>query len=206
MNKGTLFTKGIFIENPLLITAMGISPALIGAKSAELAVALGLSAIAILIPSTLIMSLLKKFISDKTETLTILVLTAGFTAIVSILMRGYEPVLYEELMIPLAFISISCVLIETLTFYPRNYKMSETILNSMGIGIGYLIGLFLVGAIRELLATGSFWGTKVIPTITLEGDNFFITISGGLFVLGIVMAFFHWIANKIKRRSKGIWQ
>ena len=206
MNKSTLFTKGLFVENPLLIMSIGICPAIIGAKTVQLGLVLGIVVIVILFLSTTIINLLKKFVSDRTEQFLIIVLTAGFATLASLVIKAVFPELYDELILAMALLSINCILIETLTFYPRNYSFFENIMHTMGTGIGYLIGLILIGAFRELFTAGTIWGVEIVPVAILHGETFFQTVPGGLFIIALIMAFSRWISNKIKRRSKGIWQ
>ncbi len=206
MNKKTLFTKGIFIENPLLIMAMGISPALIGAKTIQLGIIMGLAMVAILLPATIIMGLLKKQITDRTESLLIVVLTGGITTMIALGMQAYAPRTYEELQIALPIIAVNCVIVETLTFYTRNYTRVESLLNSLGTGVGYLLALTVMGALRELFASGTLWGQQIIPIYNSTEDSFFLVIPGGLIIMACLMAFCNWVSNKIRRRRKGIWQ
>ncbi len=206
MNKITLLTKGIFLENPLLVLSLGLVPALLGAKTGELGLALGVCTFIILLITSILMSLIKKQIMDKTEKIIIIALTAGITTVVSLHLQAYNPELYAELNVALPLIAINCILIETLSFYPRNYTFIESTLNSIGVGIGYIWALALMGSIREILALGTLWGKQIIPIVPLEGETFFLLVPGGLIILAILMAFVHWITNKIKRRSKGIWQ
>ncbi len=206
MNKKTLFTKGIFIENPLLIMAMGISPALIGAKTAQLGIVLGICMVMILLPATIIMGLVKKQVTDKTESLLIVVLTGGFAAMIALVMEAYAPRTYEELQIALPVIAINCVIVETLTFYTRNYTRVESFLNSLGTGIGYLLALAVMGAMRELFASGTLWGQQIVPLYNAGEDTFFLIIPGGLLIMACLMAFCNWISNRIRRRRKGVWQ
>ncbi len=202
MNKLSLLTTGIFRENPLLIMAMGICPALLIAKTAQFGIVFGVSTLLVLTISSIVLNIFKSVIVDKLETPIIVVLVSGLTSIVAILLKGYYPVVYEDIGNYLPLIAVNCIVLESLTFFPRNHTFFETTLKSVGVGTGYLWVLVLVGGIRELLASGTFFGEEVF--IVAEQGGFFAQLPGGLLVLGTLMAFSNWISRKIVRR--GTWK
>lgn len=206
------FTKGIFKENPLFIIVLGLCPAL--AVSTEVINALGMGAgvIFVLLGSNVCVSALKNFIPEKVRIPSYIVIIASFVTIVEMVMEAYAPDLYKNLGIFVSLIVVNCVILGRAEAYASKHSLVHSILDALGMGVGFTLGLLLIAAIREIFGAGTitlfpvkalgFSGKIQMGWLNAYPVKVLAFASGALLVMGYLKAFFNWMEHRLKTISR----
>lgn len=190
------FTKGFVKENPVLVTLLGMCPTLAVTTMASNGIGMGLATTFVLTGSNIVISLLKKIIPDAVRLPCYIVIIAGFVTLIEFLLKGYVPALYDSLGIFLSLITVNCIILGRAEIFASKNKLIPSILDGLGMGLGFTLALFIMGAIREIIGTGSIFGTS-IPFISQNPMSIFIMPAGGFFTLGVIIA----VVNKLKNKK-----
>ncbi len=161
------FLKGIFIENPLFISLLGTCPALATTKSIEAAIGMGLLFIIVLVCSNVLISLLRKIIPDEIRTPAYILVIATFVTIVKMLAQAYLPELYSTLGVFIALIVVNCIVLGRAEAFASKNKVLPSLLDALGMGIGYMLALIIIAFFREVLGTGMITFGKIFTFIPL---------------------------------------
>ncbi len=192
MNKLSIITKGIIKENPIFVLVLGMCPTLGTTTSAFNGLGMGLATTFVLMLSNLVISLIAGFIPAKVRIPSFIVVIAVFVTMVQLIMQAYVPTLYETLGLFIPLIVVNCIVLGRAEAFASKNKPLDSFLDGLGAGIGFTLGLTVLGAVRELLGSGAFFGWKILP-----GDAMlvFILAPGAFIALGYLMVLF----NKIKK-------
>ncbi|MCQ2285577.1 MAG: electron transport complex subunit E [Bacteroidales bacterium] len=193
MNKWRILTKGIIKENPNLILVLGMCPTLGVTTSAINGLGMGLATMFVLMLSNTIISMVKGIIPTQVRIPAYIVIIATFVSIVDLLIQGYVPALAENLGLFIPLIVVNCIVLGRAEAFASKNGVFDSMLDGIGMGLGFTLTLFLIGAIRELLGNGSILNYKLING---DGILIFILAPGAFFVLGLVMALVRFIQNK----------
>lgn len=194
------FTKGIFKENPIFVIVLGLCPTL--GVSTQVVNALGMSAgvLFVLVCSNIFVSLLKDFIPDKVRIPSYIVIIASFVTIVEMVMHAYTPSLFESLGVFVPLIVVNCLILGRAEAFANKNGVLASILDALGMGIGFALSLLLISLIREVLGSGtitlfpmgSFDGVIEIPILYSSPMRIISLSAGALLVMGYLKAFFNW--------------
>lgn len=198
--KNTIF-KGLFKENPILVLAIGLCPALAVTTTLERAIAIGIALLVVLICSNLVISLIRKIIPEVIKKIVCLVVITTFTTMVSIYMNAYLNDIYTELGIYLSLLAVNYLIIERTMSFSLDNNIFKSFVDSLSFGIGSLVGLILIAATREMLGSGmlTIWGSIAIDLmpiynfLNIKPSSFFVSNSGAF----IVIAFYIGIIKSI---------
>lgn len=190
------FTKGFIKENPVLVTLLGMCPTLAVTTMASNGIGMGLATTFVLVGSNIVISLLKKIIPDAVRLPCYIVIIAGFVTLIEFLLKGYVPALYDSLGIFLSLITVNCIILGRAEIFASKNKLIPSILDGLGMGLGFTLALFIMGAIREIMGTGSIFGIS-LPFISENPMSIFIMPAGGFFTLGIIIA----VVNRLKNKK-----
>lgn len=188
--------EGLFKENPVLVLMLGLCPTLAVTTSASNAIGMGLSSTAVLIMSNLLISLLRKVIPDTVRMPAYIVIVASFVTIVQFLMEGFTPEIYESLGIYIPLIVVNCIILGRAEAFASKNSVGLSIMDGIGMGLGFTIGLLLIGMFREVLGAGTIFNIKVMP-VSYEPISIFVLAPGAFFVLAILTS----IQNKLSLKS-----
>ena len=191
------FTKGLIKENPNMVTLLGMCPTLAITTMASNALGMGLSTTFVLVCSNIVISALRKVIPDKVRIPAYIVIIASFVTIVQMVVKAFLPALDEQLGVYLPLIVVNCIILGRAEAFANKNPVLASAVDGLGMGIGFTAALFIMGAAREILGAGSFYGISV-PFLAENPMLIFILPPGGFFVYGITMA----VANRIAE-SKG---
>lgn len=193
--KGNLYelTKGIIKENPTLVTLLGMCPTLAVTVSASNGIGMGLATTFVLICSNAVISLLKNIIPKAVRLPCFIVVIASFVTLIEFLMKGYLPDLYDRLGLFLSLITVNCIILGRAEAFASKNKVLPSILDAIGMGLGFTLSLFTMGSIREIIGTGQWFGIDLHLPVTM---GMFIMPAGGFFTLGVLIAVVNKIANK----------
>ena len=190
------FTKGLLKENPNLVMLLGMCPTLAVTTMAENGLGMGLATTFVLVCSNLVISLLKKLIPSTVRLPCFIVIIAGFVTFVSLLLDAFLPDLAEALGVFLSLITVNCIILGRAEMFACKNKVIPSILDGLGMGLGFTGSLIVVGSIREILGTGQWFGMNIMPEF-IEPMTIFILPAGGFFTLGCVIA----IVGKISKKK-----
>ena len=188
--------KGIIRENPVLVLLLGTCPTLAVTTSVSNAFGMGLAAMAVLIGSNFAISLLRNVIPDKVRIPSYIVIIAGFVTIVEMIMHAFVPSLYEALGVFLSLIVVNCIILGRAEMYASKNKVFDSVIDAVGMGIGFTLALFCMATVREVFGAGSFMGME-IPFISDYKVPILQNSPGGFFVFGVLIA----LVNKLFKRE-----
>ena len=198
-NKLLIILRGIIMENPVLILILGTCPTLATTTSVISALSMGIAATVVLVCSNAVISALRNLIPETVRIPCYIVIIAAFVTAVQMLLQAFLPAIYDMLGVYLALIVVNCIILGRAEMYARKNNVVNSILDGVGVGIGFLVALVLMATIREVLGNGSFAGI-VIPFL----DSFKIPVltqaPGGFLVYGILIA----VMNKLTEKKGGV--
>lgn len=186
MNQVANFTKGFLKENPVFVLLLGMCPTLGVTTSAINGLGMGLATTFVLVMSNLVISLVKNVIPNKVRIPTFIVIIASFVTIVDLFMAGFAPALHEQLGIFIPLIVVNCIVLGRAEAFASRNTVLSSINDGLGMGLGFAFALTLLGAVREILGNGSFFGYRFI---TGDGILVFILAPGAFITLGFLIAF-----------------
>ncbi|SDB33596.1 electron transport complex protein RnfE [Ruminococcaceae bacterium FB2012] len=189
------FTKGLLKENPVLVMLLGMCPTLAVTTLASNAIGMGLATTFVLVCSNFVISLLKGIIPKAVRLPCFIVIIAGFVTLISFVMQRFLPGLYESLGVFLTLITVNCIILGRAEAFASKNKVLPSVLDGLGMGLGFTGALFIMGSLREIFGAGSWFGIK-LPLLSEEPMLIFIMPAGGFFVLGCVIALVNKLANK----------
>lgn len=195
MTKKENLLKGIIKENPLFVSLLGTCPALATTTSLESALGMGILFMFVLIGSNIVISLLRKIIPDEVKIPLYIVIIATFVTIVKMLSEAFLPELYDTLGVFISLIVVNCIVLGRAEAYASKNNVFDSLLDAIGMGIGYTLAIMLIALVREVLGTGGFTIGKVLiflPEVEfLPLSKFAISLFtkpvGAFLVLGVIL-------------------
>ena len=178
--------NGILRENPVFALVLGMCPTLATTTSAINGMSMGLATTFVLICSNVVISLLKNLIPDKVRIPAFIVVIATFVTMVQLLMQAYLPAIYEVLGLFIPLIVVNCIVLGRAEAFAAKNTVGLSALDGLGMGLGFTLALTLIGAVRELLGTGSLFGMNLYSET--YGMLIFVLAPGAFIVLGYLMA------------------
>lgn len=175
--------NGIVKENPTFVQMLGMCPTLAVTSSAINGAGMGLSTTCILVLSNAFISLLRKVIPDKVRIPSYIVIIASFVTVIQFLMQAYLPSLNDSLGIYIPLIVVNCIILGRAESYASKNKVLPSVFDGLGMGLGFTIGLTVIGMFRELIGKGCVFGIQI-----LGADNVLQGISGVGKTIGDVLA------------------
>lgn len=187
------FTNGLFKENPTFVLVLGTCPTLAVTTAAVNGIGMGAATTFVLVCSNILISLLKNLIPDKVRIAAFILVIATFVTIVDLVMKAYTPDLYKSLGIFIPLIVVNCIILGRAEAFAQKNKLMPSILDGLGMGIGFTLAITLIASIREILGNGSIFGIRLMAehatTILI-----FVLPPGAFITYGFLIA----IMNKIK--------
>ena len=170
-------------------------PSLAVTTSAINALGMGLATTFVLLMSNMLISLLKNVIPNKVRIPAYIVVIATFVTIVDLVLKGFVPPLAESLGLFIPLIVVNCIVLGRAEAFASKNSVLDSVLDGIGMGLGFTLALFVIGSIREILGSGSFLGLS-IPFMKGNEILVFVLAPGAFIVLGFVMALVRRIQNK----------
>ena len=178
--------NGILRENPVFALVLGMCPTLATTTSAINGMSMGLATTFVLVCSNVVISLLKNLIPDKVRIPAFIVVIATFVTMVQLLMQAYLPSIYDVLGLFIPLIVVNCIVLGRAEAFAAKNTVGLSALDGLGMGLGFTLSLTLIGAVRELLGTGSLFGMNLYSET--YGMLIFVLAPGAFIVLGYLMA------------------
>ena len=193
----SIFTNGLIKENPLLVIMIGLCSSLAVTTSLANGFAMGLAMTFVLVMSEIIISLFRKLIPDSIRIPIFIIVSASFTTIVDLLMKDYLPALSESMGVFIPLIVVNCIIMGRVESFASKRTVGESILDALGMGLGYLWVLCGISLVRELLGSGTILGFSILPEQYTVA--FFSRAPGGFFVFGMFIAVTQAIRKGVKK-------
>lgn len=186
--------NGIIKENPIFVLLLGMCPTLATTSSALNGMAMGLATMFVLICSNSVISLIKNLVPDQVRIPSFIVVIAGFVTIVQMIMQAYAPSLYASLGLFIPLIVVNCIVLGRAESVATKNNVIHSLLDGIGIGIGFTLGLTVLGLLREFLGSGTIFGVSIYSSD--YSALLFILPPGAFIVLGYLIAIVNGIINK----------
>lgn len=188
--------NGIIKENPTFVLILGMCPTLAVTSSLVNGAGMGLSTMAVLVLSNMVISMLRNIIPNGVRVPAFIVIVASFVTILQFLLEAYLPSLNSALGIYIPLIVVNCIILGRAESYASKNPVLPSIFDGLGMGLGFTVALTILGAFRELLGAGQIFGMQVMPS-AYEPITIFILAPGAFFVLACLVA----IQNKVKSKK-----
>jgi electron transport complex protein RnfE len=199
MNKKEILKKGIVTENPIFVLVLGMCPTLGVTTSMSNALGMGASVIFVLILSNVLVSLVRKIVPDEIRIPVYITIIATTVTILEIFLNTFVPSLYEGLGIFLPLIVVNCIILGRAEAFASKNGVIDSIFDAIGMGLGFTLGLFVLGLVRETLGTGGIELVGLQLFNVNYAASFFIQPSGGFLALGLLIGLIN--TNKINKEK-----
>lgn len=187
--------NGLTTENPIFVQLLGMCPTLAVTTSLINAVGMGLSATFVLIFSNLVISLVRKFIPSKIRIASYIVIIAAFVSVIEMLLKAYLPSISNALGLFIPLITVNCIILARAESFASKNKPIPSIFDGLGMGLGFTLGLSVLGSVREILGSGTILGVSIFGE-SFQPALMLILPPGAFLALGIILAIYNMIKDK----------
>ena len=196
------FVKGLWKENPVFIQVLGMCPVLAVSNTARNALAMGLATLFVLVMSNIVVSLLRNFIPKQVRIATYILIIATFVTVVEYVIQAISLELHKALGAFISLIVVNCLILGRAEAFASKNTLGRSILDGLGMGLGFVFALFCLGAVREILGSGSLFS---LPLFHDGFQNWVVMIlpSGGFFTLAGWLLLFNWLKQRRQREVAG---
>lgn len=191
-------TKGLVKMNPTFVYVLGMCPTLAVTTTIDNAIGMGLSTTFVMIFAGIFISAIRKIVPNNVRIPVFITIIATFVVIVGLLLKAFTPALDKSLGIYIPLIVVNCILLERAESFASKNGIFKSILDAIGMGLGFTLSITLISVFRELLGTGkvAFFGQELISITSFYHPLLsFILAPGALLTLGLLFAFFQWKSN-----------
>ena len=186
--KLSLILDGFVKNNPTFVLVLGMCPTLATTTSAMNGLEMGLATLFVLVLSNIAISLLAPIVPDKVHIPVYIVVIATFVTVLQLLMQAYTPDAYTTLGLFIPLIVVNCIVLGRAEAFAGKHGVLDSLLDGIGVGLGFTLSLTVIGIVREILGSGSVFGWKFIPG---DGILAFVMAPGAFLVLGYLMVLFN---------------
>lgn len=191
------FTKGIIKENPVLRLVLGCCATLAVTTAASNAIGMGAATTFVLVCSNAVISLLRNVIPNKVRIPAFITIIAGFVTIVQLFIKAFSPALDTALGVFLPLIVVNCIILGRAEMFASKNKVLPSIIDGLGMGVGFTAAMLAMGIIRELFGAGTVFGHPILSNF-MEPIIIFLLPPGGFFVFGMLIA----LAGKLSKEGR----
>jgi electron transport complex protein RnfE len=188
------FTNGLLKENPTFVIVFGTCPTLAITTTALNGIGMGLATTFVMVFSNMFVCMLKNYIPDKVRIAAYIVIIAGFVTVVDMLMKAYTPSIYAALGIFIPLIVVNCIVLGRAEAFAQKNRLWPSILDGLGMGLGFTLALTLIASVREILGSGSFFNVKFVSE-DAKTILMFLLPPGAFITYGFLIV----IVNRLKK-------
>lgn len=200
MNFFKIFKDGIVKDNPIFVQLIGMCSVLAVSATVINSFAMGLSVTAVLIASNFVVSALRHLIPSKIRIPAFIVVIATFVTIIEMFMHAYAQPIYNALGIFLPLIVVNCAILARAEAFAYKNPVIPSIIDGLGTGMGFTLAITVLGAVREVLGSGSLAGINLFPE-SFQPIGLFVQPAGAFIALGILIALFNVVRNKKEKQE-----
>ncbi|MGL4307583.1 electron transport complex subunit RsxE [Cetobacterium sp. SF1] len=190
-----ILLNGIIKENPVFVLLLGLCPTLGVTSSSINGMSMGLATMSVIICSNILISAVKKFIPDKVRIPAFIMIIASLVTIVQMVMEAYVPDLYKVLGLFIPLIVVNCIVLGRAESFASKNTVFKSMLDGIGVGLGFTLALTLLGTIREIIGNGTAFGIKVTPEAYTPA-LIFVLAPGAFITIGCIIATQNYIKSK----------
>lgn len=194
MNFGKQLKEGLLTQNPVLVQMLGLCSTMAITTSIANGIGMGVSVIIILTASNVVISAIRKVVPDKIRIAMFIVVIAGFVTCVDLLLQAFVPSIAASLGVFIPLIVVNCIILGRAEAFASKNGPLDSILDGVGIGLGFTLSLTVIGVVREVLGSGAIFDMPL--GISDYTPLVFVLAPGGFFVLGYLMILFNKFAKK----------
>ncbi len=189
------FIKGLWRDNPVFVQVLGMCPVLAVSNTAENALAMGLATAFVLLMSNLLVSLLRNFIPKQVRISSYILIIATFVTITDYTIQAISVELHKSLGAFISLIVVNCLILSRAEAFASKNGPGKSLLDALGMGLGFVFALFCLGAVREILGNGTLFGLGLFPE-NFESWIVMILPAGGFFTLALWLLLFNVLKSK----------
>lgn len=198
-----IFVKGIWKDNPVFVMLLGMCPVLAVTNSVMNAIVMGIATTSVLLLSNILVSLLRNFIPKQVRIATYILIIATFVTVADYSIKAISLEVHKSLGAFISLIVVNCMILGRAEAFASKNTLWKSILDALGMGLGFTIAVLFLGVVREILGSGTFLGLQ------LFGDAFqpvviMILPGGAFFVLGAYLLLFNWLKER-KEKAKPVF-
>lgn len=203
MNKCTeRVYNGLIKENPTFVLMLGMCPTLAVTSSAINGLGMGLSTTVVLVLSNMLISAFRKVIPDGVRMPAYIVIVASLVTVVQFIMQAYTPSLSESLGVYIPLIVVNCIILGRAESYASKNPVVPSLFDGLGMGLGFTMGLTLIGLFRELLGAGQIFGFQILSLSWFTPITIFVMAPGAFLVLACLVAVMKIVREKMAAKGK----
>lgn len=189
------FLKGLWRENPVFVQVLGMCPVLAVSNTARNALAMGLATTFVLVLSNAAISGVRRFVPKQVRIATFILIIASFVTVVEYLIQAISLDLHKALGAFISLIVVNCMILGRAEAFASKNRLAPSLLDGLGMGIGFTFALFCLGAVRELLGSGALFGVELAPA-GFQDWVVMVLPSGGFFTLAAWLLLFNWLRRR----------
>jgi electron transport complex protein RnfE len=190
------FVKGLWRENPVFVQVLGMCPALAVSNTAINALTMGLATTFVLLMSGMSVSALRNFIPREARIVSFICIIASFVTAVDYIIQAISLELSRSLGAFIALIVVNCLILGRAEAFASKNTLGRSVLDALGMGVGFTVALLWIGVVREILGSGSLFGVVLFPD-TFQKWTVMVLPSGGFFALAMWLL----LVNRLKERA-----
>lgn len=196
-----VFLNGLWKQNPVFVQVLGMCPVLAVTNTAINSLAMGLATLFVLVMSNLLVSSLRRTIPQQVRIATYIMIIATFVTAVDYIIQAINLELHKALGAFVSLIVVNCLILGRAEAFASRNTVKKSVLDGLGMGIGFTFSLLCLGIVRELLGNGSIFN------VPLFSDNYqewivMILPGGGFFTLGVLLLVFNWVKRKQEQKAE----
>jgi len=189
-----LILNGIFAENPVFRLALSLCPAVAVTTTVMNGLILGVAVLLVQVLSSATVSVAHALIHPRVRIPVYTIIIAVWVSAIDMTLAAFVPALYAQVGLYVKLIVAFAIIISRLEVFASRYPLIPSLWDAFGMGLGFLLALVVIGALRELLGNGSLFGFALAPSKPLL---FFALPAGGFFSIALLMGFFNWIERRM---------
>lgn len=182
-----VFKKGIITENPILVLAMSLCPAVAVTSTVKNALTMGLTVAFVITSNNMVVSLTRKIVNPKVRVPVYITSIATIVTEVQLLLKAYAPALSQELGIYLSLVVVFAIILARAEVFASKNKVIPSILDGLGMGMGFTFAMVVIGVVRELFGMGTIAGIQILGS-WYNPALIMILPAGGFIILGYIVA------------------
>ena len=195
------FVKGLWRENPVFIQVLGLCPALAVSNTAINALTMGLATTFVLLMSAMSVSALRSFIPREARIVSFICIIASFVTTVDYLIQAISLELSRSLGAFIALIVVNCLILGRAEAFASKNTLGRSVLDALGMGVGFTVALLWIGVVREILGSGSLFGIALFPD-TFQTWTIMVLPSGGFFAMAMWLLLVNWLNERTAEAEK----
>lgn len=195
-----VFLNGLWKQNPVFVQVLGMCPVLAVTNTAINSLAMGLATLFVLVMSNLLVSSLRRTIPQQVRIATYIMIIATFVTAVDYIIQAIDLELHKALGAFVSLIVVNCLILGRAEAFASRNTVKKSVMDGLGMGIGFTFSLLCLGIVRELLGNGSIFN---VPLFSENYQEWIVMIlpGGGFFTLGVLLLIFNWIKRKQEQKA-----